>query len=75
MNASSLLQIRYAAATAGTFGLHVNGVKNQAVFFPATGGWGTFAIASVNASISAGATATLRHDAGDVPINIDYLAQ
>ncbi|MEV6011269.1 carbohydrate-binding protein [Streptomyces sp. NPDC051976] len=75
MSASGFLQIGYAAASAGTFSLYVNGVKNQAAAFPATGGWGSFATVTVAAAISAGATVTLQHDAGDTPINIDFIAQ
>jgi hypothetical protein len=75
LNASTFLQISYAAASAGTFSVYVNGVKNQAVPFPSTGGWNTFSTVTVNAAIPAGATVTLQHDAGDAPINIDYIAQ
>jgi alpha-L-fucosidase len=75
LNASASFDIGFAAVSTGTFSLYVNGVKKQAVAFPATGDWNTFAKVTVNVPIPVGATITLQHDAGDTPINVDYIDQ
>ncbi|MEV6013275.1 carbohydrate-binding protein [Streptomyces sp. NPDC051976] len=74
MPASSKLDIHYAAMSAGTFSLYVNGDKTQEISFPATGGWNDFAEKTVDVTIPAGATVTLKRDAGDSAINLDYIA-
>ncbi|MEV6012972.1 carbohydrate-binding protein [Streptomyces sp. NPDC051976] len=75
LSASSVLDVDYAAASTGTFSLYINGTKSQAVTFPATGDWNTFATKTVYAAIPAGATVTLQHDSGDTIINVDYIQQ
>jgi hypothetical protein len=75
VDATTRLQIGYAAATSGTFSLYINGTKNQTINFPATGGWNTFSTITVNTPIPADATITLKSDTGDTAINLDYIAQ
>ncbi|NUP46807.1 MAG: carbohydrate-binding protein, partial [Catenulispora sp.] len=75
LGVSDRLDIGFAAAASGTFSLYVNGVKSQSVAFTATGDWGTFTEKTVTVNIPAGATVTLQHDAGDVPINVDYIQE
>ncbi|GGA68062.1 hypothetical protein GCM10011369_07210 [Neiella marina] len=71
--ASNQIVLSYASEQSGTISVYVDGVDNN-VPFTGNGSWvGSYATASADLTIAAGATVEVRFDNGDSALNIDYV--
>ena len=61
----------------GQLSLYINDVNKEDIIFPNTGGWGTnkndYKEVKVVCDIPLNANIRLQFDAGDIPVNIDYI--